>query len=207
MDPETSRRQPAPRRKAPEARRAEMIEAASAIAVKDGLDKVTARRVAAKLGVFPGLVDHYFTADQLVAAAFGHAASKESNELFDEAEAAADPVIQLRRLISEWMRPERDEISLLWLDAWQASRHRPALREEVAVQMSQDITRLAHVIQLGIDSGQLRAVEPETAATQIFSLVDAVSIQAAIRDIFDYTEVRELVVEVAGQILGVRLRD
>jgi hypothetical protein len=50
-------------------------------------------------------------------------------------------------------------------------------------------------------------VEPETAATRIFSLVDAVSIQAAIRDIFDYTEVRELVVEVAGQILGVRLRD
>src|SRR5215475_8604903 len=111
MDPVTSRPQPAPRRKAPEARRAEMIEAASAIAVTDGLDKVTARRVAAKLGVFPGLVDHYFTADQLVAAAFGHAAAKESDELFDEAEAGADPLIQLRRLISEWMRPERDEIS------------------------------------------------------------------------------------------------
>jgi AcrR family transcriptional regulator len=184
-----------------------MIEAASAIAVTDGLDKVTARRVAAKLGVFPGLVDHYFTADQLVAAAFGHAAAKESDELFDEAEAGADPLIQLRLLISEWMRPERDEISLLWLDAWQASRHRPALRDEVAVQMKQDIAKLARVIQLGIDSGQLRAVEPETAATQIFSLVDAVSIQAAIRDILDYTEVRELVVEVAGQILGVRLRD
>jgi hypothetical protein len=77
-----------------------------------------------RMRVFPGLVDHYFTADQLVAAAFGHPASKESNELFDEAEAGADAVIQLKRLISEWMRPERDEISLLWLDAWQARSSR-----------------------------------------------------------------------------------
>src|SRR5215468_914564 len=95
-----ARPQPAARRKAPAQRRAEMIEAAAAIAVRDGLDKVTAKRVAAALGVRPGLVDHYFSADQLVAAAFAHAASAESDELYAEAAAIPDPADQLRHLLA-----------------------------------------------------------------------------------------------------------
>ena len=56
----------AARRKPPKERRAEIIEAAAGIALADGLERVTARRVAEALGVFPGLVNHYFgSADDL----------------------------------------------------------------------------------------------------------------------------------------------
>ena len=91
--------QPAARRKAPAQRRAEVIEAAAAIAVRDGLDKVTAKRVAAAIGVRAGLVDHYFTADQLVAAAFALAAAAESDEVFGEAAAIPDAPDQVRHLL------------------------------------------------------------------------------------------------------------
>lgn len=182
-----------------------MIEAAAAIALHEGLDKVTARRVAAVLGVFPGLVDHYFSADQLIAAAFAHAAAKERDELYDVAHAAADPVAGLRYLVAEWMQPERGDVGLLWLDAWQASRHRPALREEVATQMNEDVRRFADVIQRGVDGGQLRVDAPEAAAVQIMSLIDGLSVQAAMGDAFDYTDVRSFVTIVAGQVLGIRL--
>jgi len=202
----TSRPQPAARRKAPAQRRAEIIEAASAIALRDGLDKVTAKRVAAVLGVRPGLVDHYFSADQLVAAAFAHAASAERNEVFGEAESVSDPVAGLTCLMTAWLDPDHDEFSLLWLDAWQACRHRPALREEVAAQMNEDVRRLAHLIQLGNDGGQLAVDKPDSAALQIMSLVDALSVQSAIRGTFDYTDVRTLVTTVTEQILGLRLR-
>jgi AcrR family transcriptional regulator len=202
MDAMTSRPQSAARRKPAEQRRAEMIEAAAGIAVRNGLDKVTAKRVAAALGVRPGLVDHYFSADQLVAAAFAHAASAERNELFDEAESVPDPVARLRCLMTAWLEPGHDDFSLLWLDAWQACRHRPALREEVAAQMNEDVRRLAHLIKLGVDSGQLRVDKPDTAALQIMSLVDALSVQSAIRGTFDFTEVRTLVTAVTEQILG-----
>jgi len=198
----TSRPQSAARRKAPEQRRAEMIEAAAAIAMRDGLDKVTAKRVAVALGVRPGLVDHYFSADQLVAAAFAHAASAERNQVFGEAESVPDPVARLRRVMAGWLEPGHDELSLLWLDAWQACRHRPALREEVAAQMHEDVRRLAELIKLGVDSGQLGVDKPETAALQIMSLVDALSVQSAIRGTFDYTDVRTLVTAVTEQILG-----
>src|ERR1043166_6330269 len=108
MDAMTSIPRPAGRRKAPAQRRAEIIEAASAIAVRDGLDKVTAKRVAAALGVRPGLVDHYFTADQLVAAAFAHAASAEADAIFDEITAIPDAPGKVRHLLATWLRSDHD---------------------------------------------------------------------------------------------------
>ena len=201
----TSSPQSAARRKAPAQRRAEMIEAAAAIALRDGLDKVTANRVAAALGVRPGLVDHYFSADQLVAAAFAQAASAERNEVFGEAESLPDPAAGLKYLMAAWLEPGHDEFSLLWLDAWQACRNRPALREEVAAQMNEDVSRLARLIQLGVDGGQLAVGKPDSAALQIMSLVDALSVQSAIRGTFDYTDVRTLVTAVTAQILGLGL--
>jgi hypothetical protein len=56
-----------------------------------------------------------------------------------------------------------------------------ASREEVAAQMNEDIRRLAHLIQLGVDGGQLAVGKPDSAARQIMSLVDALSVQSAIR--------------------------
>jgi len=160
--------QPAARRKAPAQRRAEVIEAAAAIAVRDGLDKVTAKRVAAAIGVRAGLVDHYFTADQLVAAAFALAAAAESDEVFGEAEAIPDAPGKIRHLLATWLSHGHDPLSLLWLDAWQASRHRPALRHEVTAQMARDIDRLTVIIQGGVNRGEFTTAEPALAAGQIF---------------------------------------
>jgi AcrR family transcriptional regulator len=182
-----------------------MIAAAAAIAVADGLEKVTAKGVAAAIGVFPGLISHYFTADQLVAAAFAQAASAERDEIFAGAGSAAGPLGGLGYVIFEWLSPERDAISLLWLDAWQASRYRPALRDEVIVQMNEDVRRLSELIQAAADGGQVRPVcGPEQAAVRIFSLVDAISVQAAIRGggFDDYTGVQAFMIGVIGQILG-----
>jgi AcrR family transcriptional regulator len=183
-----------------------MTEAAAVIAVRDGLEKVTAKAVAAAIGVFPGLVSHYFTADQLVAAAFGHAAVTERGEVYAAAESAADPLGKLSRIIFEWLAPGRDPVSLLWLDAWQASRYRPALRDEVIIQMNEDVRRMAALIQAATDAGLVKPVcGPEQAAVRIFSLIDAINVQAAIRGggFDDYTELQSFLIGVAGQILGV----
>jgi AcrR family transcriptional regulator len=205
--PQTAARPPLPaaRRKAPAQRRAEVIEAAAAIAVRDGLDKVTAKRVAAAIGVRAGLVDHYFTADQLVAAAFALAAAAESDGIFEEAAALPDPAGQVRHLLDACLGPSGDPISLLWLDAWQASRHRPALRAEVTALMTKDHDRLAVIIQAGVDQGQFACADPAVAAVQIFSLIDGLSVQSAIRSTLEYTHGQALVAVVTETILGVRL--
>ena len=138
-----------------------MVQVASQIAVAEGLDKVTAKRIAAELGVFPGLVAHYFTADELVAAAFACAAAAERDEVFGRAVRAGDPVAQVRALLADWLHTDRDSVSLLWLDAWQASRRRPALLAEVDRQMQLDLVRLTRLIDSGISTAVFAAADDD----------------------------------------------
>jgi AcrR family transcriptional regulator len=191
------------RRKPPEERRAEIIQTAATIALDEGLEKVTARRVADALGVFPGLVNHYFrSADELVAAAFAHAAANESDDVFGHAEEAATPLEQIQRMLREWLDDQQDSVSLLWLDAWQASRRRPALLTAVTEQMNADLARLETLIRAGIDHGQFHVADPTAAAIRIMALVDATSIQAAVRTAIDYAPVSEMALTITEDTLG-----
>ena len=181
---------PARRKRAPE-RNAEIVAAAGAVALSDGLDKVTAKRVAEKLGVFPGLIAHYVrSADELVAIAFATAATAEREEVYARARAGASATDQLRLLLDNYVDPARDAVALLWLDAWQASRRRPALREEVTRQMNHDLDRLGELIAGGQQAGEFRTQDSRAAAMRILALVDGLSVQAAIRDAFDYADVQ-----------------
>ncbi len=193
----------AARRKPPNERRAEMLQAAARLAIEDGLEHVTARRVAEAVGVFPGLVSHYFgSADELVAAAFVTAAEAERDQLYEVALREPTALSRLRTLMQEWLAPAQDPVSLLWLDAWQASRRRPALLQAVSAQMEIDSVRLGAVIAEGAAAGSFVVDEPEVAATQIMSLIDGLSIQAAIRATDDYAPVRAHVLVAAENLLG-----
>ena len=184
-------------------RRQEIIAAASRIAVGEGLERVTAKRVAEELGVAPGLISHYFgSADDLVAAAFGHAAGDERGLLFSAASEGAAPREELNRLVAGFLHPDRDPVSLLWLDAWQASRRRPALMAEVVRQMDADTAQLAELIRRGSVSGDFSAVDPASTALRIMALIDGLSIRAAIRAQIDYTVVADLVVSTVESELG-----
>jgi AcrR family transcriptional regulator len=199
----TSRPQATARRKPASERLAEIIETAAAIAVAEGLDRVTAKRVAAELGVFPGLVSHYFaTADELVATAFAHAAAGEREQNFGLAQLADRPVDRIRRLLGFWLHEDRDPVSLLWLDGWQASRRRPALMAEVGRQMNADLDRLSTVIADGITAGDFPIDHPGEPALQILSLVDGLSVQAATRRTLDYAPVRAMVIATAERLLA-----
>ncbi|HEY2280829.1 MAG TPA: TetR family transcriptional regulator C-terminal domain-containing protein [Streptosporangiaceae bacterium] len=183
---------PARRKPAPE-RSAEIVAAAGAVALSDGLDKVTAKRVAAQLGVFPGLIAHYVrSADELVAIAFATAVTAERDEVYARAQDGASPTDQLRLLLDNYVDPARDAVALLWLDAWQASRRRPALHDEVARQMNHDLDQLSELIATGQQTGEFRTRDSRATAMRILALVDGLSVQAAIRDAFDYTDVQRM---------------
>jgi hypothetical protein len=93
-------------------------------------------------------------------------------------------------------------VSLLWLDAWQASRRRPALMAEVGRQMNADLDRLSAVIADGIAVGDFPVEQPGEPALQILSLIDGLSVQAATRQTLDYAPVRSMVIATAERLLA-----
>jgi AcrR family transcriptional regulator len=194
---------PARKRKPPHERSGEILAAAAGLAVSEGLQSLTLRRVADALGVAPGLINHYFpVADALVAAAFAHIVGCERDAILTSLSADVSPVDQLRALLGSLLSETADAIALIWLDAWQASRNRPALREAVIGQMLAWQSALCALIGRGIRSGDFHAADPAQAAVRILALIDGLSVQAAIRTAIRYDTVRDMVLASAERELG-----
>ena len=191
------------KRKPPAERREEIVAAASRLAVAEGLESLTLRRVAEALGVVPGLVNHYFpVADDLVAAAFGFAAAAEREAILRGIDPAAPPLAQMRYIVAHLLDDSADATSLLWLDAWQATRRRPLLRAEVAAQMRGWQEGMISVIRRGVAAGVFGVTDPRRTSVRIMALIDGFSIQAAMRSQIVYDAVRDLVFETIARELG-----
>jgi len=161
----------------PDERRADMLAKACEVLLEDGIGALTLRHLAARLGVVPGLVNHYFPEiEALAAEAFAAIAESEVTALFDAALAEPTPTAQITRLIVDLLEPHRRGVSLLWLDAWQASRNRAQLRGAVITAMDLWQDRLSTLIA----NGGFATPDPAASATRILALIDGFSIQAVI---------------------------
>lgn len=166
-------------RKSPAARRAEIVEAAAAVALAEGLECVTLRRIGDELGVRPGLISHYFpSAEELVAEAFGTAADGELDALLPDGPADAPPVRRLAGFLARTTGEEYDAISRLWINARHLSRYRPALRERVAEQEAAWRGRLEGLIREGVERDEFRTSDPQVTAIHILVVLDGLAVHA-----------------------------
>lgn len=170
-------------RKSPEARRAEIVDAATAVALTEGLECVTLRRIADELVVRPGLISHYFpSAEDLVAEAFGSAVGAELDALLPSgppgASEEAAPTRELARFFARTSGDAYDAISRLWINARHLSRYRPVLRERVAEQEAAWRGRLEALLRLGIERGEFRTDDPYVTTIQILVVLDGLGAHA-----------------------------
>jgi len=138
-----------------------------------------------------------------VVAAFRHAVSTESAECYAAAADGPTPLDRLRALLASLIGHERDGVSLLWLDAWSAFRHRAGLAAEVNRQMAVDKQRLGELIADGVAEGQFHTADPMASAARIYAVVDGLAVLAAVGPDVDYAAVHELVFTNAERELGV----
>ncbi|MEU3526286.1 TetR family transcriptional regulator C-terminal domain-containing protein [Streptomyces sp. NPDC038707] len=166
-------------RKDPAARRAEIVGAAAAVALAEGLECVTLRRIAEELAVRPGLISHYFpSAEELVAEAFGSAATGELDRLLPADRAGRTPTGQLARFLAHTSGEAYDAISRLWVNARHLSRYRPVLRDRVAQQEAAWRGRLETLIQDGVAAGEFATDAPVAVAVQILVVLDGLGVHA-----------------------------
>nr|WP_133541909.1 TetR/AcrR family transcriptional regulator [Microbacterium sp. BK668] len=157
-------------RKRPEERREEILSHAAAIALDEGLERITLRAVAERLGVRPGLITHYFpAAEDLVIEAFARAAVLEREQFFPT---AGSPIERLAHFIGRVQGGASTGLARLWLNARHLSRFSPALEAELQEQDRLDRERLIAIIEDGRSSGDFPAGDAETACTRILIAVD-----------------------------------
>ena len=176
--------EPAPATESNEARRSQMLRAATELICERGFSETRISDVAKRSGVSSALVIYYFgTRDRLLVDAL-----RFSEEAFYEAaEAMLAEVSSVRERISlliEWTCiPSRDgEIPGawgLWFDLWvQAFRH-----EEVKAGRVERDARWRRMIVDAIESDDVRGtVDPSMFALEFAALLDGLSIQGALDD-------------------------
>lgn len=195
----------ASRRKPPSVRKDEIAEAAGRIADAEGLAQVTAKKVADAVGVYPGLVNHYYrTADDLAAVAFATAATRWRDEQAAAVTAVSDgPTAELRAYLHHTLAPEQDSVALLWLDAWRESSRRPTLQREVIQQMEIDLAQLKDLLTRGVAAGEFHAEDCAVTAMRILAMIDGTLAQAAVRTaiadsgLIDYPSVTTMLLRTA----------
>ncbi|MEU3660176.1 TetR family transcriptional regulator C-terminal domain-containing protein [Streptomyces sp. NPDC032940] len=191
-------------RKSPAARRAEIVAAAADVALTEGLECITLRRIAEELDVRPGLISHYFPAvEELVAEAYGDAVGGELDELLPADREGSTPTRHLARFFARTSGEAFDDISRLWLNARHLSRYRPALRDRVAVQEAAWRERLESLVRDGVELGEFRTADPALAAIQILVVLDGLGMLVNSADTGeDPPAVRRLPVTTAERELG-----
>ncbi|MFH9011463.1 TetR/AcrR family transcriptional regulator [Streptomyces sp. NPDC017943] len=159
-------------------RRGELLRAAIEQIEARGVAAVRIADVASALGVSNALVLYHFSSkEQLVAAAFRHAAEADLAHL-RRLLGRRSPALRRLRSAVRWYAPTGQAKGWrLWIEGWAAALREPALRE-----VTEDLDRrwkaaLAEVIAEGVAAGEFPCPDPPGAAFRLTALLDGLAVQ------------------------------
>lgn len=168
-------------RKAPAARASELAAAARALALGEGLSAVTLRAVASRAEVTPALVAHYVPSmDALVASTFSDIVGAELDEL-DAIIATGTPEDRLSALIGTLTDGTRDDVTLVWVEAFALGQRSDTLAAAVRTAMDRWQRALEALVADGVAAGAFHVESATEAAWQLLGMVDGLNAQSLVR--------------------------
>jgi AcrR family transcriptional regulator len=179
VDPTPSRRV---ERKQPDERAAEILVAASSIALEAGLVAVTQRAVAARVGVAPTLITHYRSSmEQLVGDTFSEVVGAELREV-RAVTSSGSARQRLQGLVRAALDPARDDVTAVWVDAWSLGRRNASLATAVREQADAWRGYAETIVREGIRAGEFADVDAADVAWLLIGLVDGLNAQSVVHD-------------------------
>lgn len=169
-------------RKTPGERRLEVAGAARAIALAEGLDAVTLRAVAARMGVASGLVAHYAPSmDDLVADTFGALVAEELRDVQRLVGEVAPAPQRIGILLETLLDGSRDDITRVWVQAWGMGVRNDALAARVRTEMDRWQTAIADEVARGMDAGDFAPGDAAAIAWHVLAMVDGLNAHSLVR--------------------------
>ena len=171
-------------RKSPAQRSAEILDAATALAREQGLSALTLRAVAERAGVASGLIAHYQPSmDDLVARVYSDLVADEIREVEKLLAARERPAERMAALIGTLLDGTREDLTVVWVEAWAIGRRNAALAVAVRAQMDAWHRMVAAVIDEGIAAASFTTSSSSDAAWQLLGMIDGLNAQSLARGI------------------------
>jgi AcrR family transcriptional regulator len=169
-------------RKSPAERSAEIADAARQVALEQGLAAVTLRSIAARAGVAPALVAHYQpNMDTLVASTFATIVAAEIDEVARLLDELPGPRERVGTLLETLLDGSRDDVTVVWVEAWALGRRNEALAASVRDQMDAWQAVVQGVIELGVAEAGFETDDTAATAWQLLGMIDGLNAQALVR--------------------------
>jgi AcrR family transcriptional regulator len=196
-----------PGRKASETeRREQILTAAHQVALRQGIDGLTVRAVAARARLSHGLVlFHFKRKDQLVAAVLERVLPATLPlTVAEESPPAGDPRERLRTVLRQEVdRLSRDTRQVrLFLEYWALGSRQPAIRARIGAELERYRTAFRPLTAevLGAEPDRFTGVTPEGLAAVAVSFINGCAVQAMIDP--DHFDVEKYLAAVHGMVGG-----
>lgn len=172
----TTSRAAAPRRLPPEERERSIVDGAVALAAESGLEALTVRAVAARVGVTPALVAHYRPVmESFVAEVFTAIVAAERDEVIASYDSSVDLRTNLLRLIETLLDDSRDDVAMVWVQSWALGARNEALGIRVRAEMDLWHSALEGLIARAVAEDATLRVDPDSSAWMLLAMVDGMS--------------------------------
>lgn len=165
-----------PRRLPPEERERSILRGAVTLATESGLEALTVRAVAARVGVTPALVAHYRPVmETFVAEVFTSIVAAERDEVIAAYDDTVDLRTNLLRLIETLLDDSRDDVAMVWVQSWALGARNEALGARVRAEMDLWHSALEELIARAIAEDPALHVDAGSSAWMLLAMVDGMS--------------------------------
>ena len=169
-------------RKSPAERADEIAHAACDLALHEGLSAVTLRSIAHRVGVAPALVAHYQPSmDALVASTFRTVVAVELDDVRLALAGRATPTERMALLLETLLDGTRDDVTVVWVEAWAMGRRNEPLAAAVREQMDAWQALVQRVVEDGVARGEFEAEDAADTAWQLLGMIDGLNAHALVR--------------------------
>ena len=191
------------RRRRPDVRREEILDATLTVVVRDGLAAARVGDVAELLGVSSALVFYHFgTKDALVADAFAYAVERDLAGLGGAVEPEQEPVERLRRVLELYGPTGTASGWQLWIDAWALAQHDARIRQVLHRLDGRWTEALRRVVDDGVARGSFTCGDPSATVARVSALLDGLSVAVLVYRTVTLEQLRRWVAEAVASELG-----